>query len=373
MAILQTMDLVQNELFTENPINKFFICEEIGKKHTTVEVDHQTVCTTCGLVMYEDTLIATPNKDNLNPEIPIKHPKILGSLILKRDLENKPKPYKDNLKEILQRLKEAGVFSVWTPERIDQVFDNFVIELNGKVPTYRQFQKKYPGALDAIHKGRYNPKIRKWSEYAESRGRNTYVNFLTTKDVDEAFMNLVKEFTRFPKSTEFQYRFSGPYKMILEGRYSPKISSWKEFVKLMTLYQLFYNLEEKLDRIPTYREFKNQFYRIKTLNPKIKSFNDLLEYLGREPRKANGYWTPENIEKVYQELEKSLNKTLTRDEFKREYGGACRAIERGKYNPNITSYRDFVDAMKKKTHSYDTSSDIMVDPHEIILIHSHKK
>lgn len=347
------MNLVQNELFTENPINKFFTCEEIGKKHTTVELYHQTICTACGLVADEDILIATPNKDDLNPEIPIKHPKILGSLILKKDLEYKSTSYKTELKEILQRLKESGTFSVWTPKKIDEAFDTFIIELNDRVPTYQEFQERFPGAIDAIHKGRYNPKITKWSEFVRSRGKDIHVHYWTSKEVDKIFIDLTKELGGFPKSTEFQERFKGPYKMILEARYSPKIRTWKKFLELMILYQSFYDLEEKLGRIPTYKEFNNEFKKIRKRNPEIKSYNDFLRYMGRKPNKENGFWTYEKIKETYYKLKETLNRTPTRREFARKHSGAYQAIRRGNFDINITTYNEFLEKIGETTNRHE--------------------
>jgi superfamily II DNA or RNA helicase len=57
----------------------------------------------------------------------------------------------------------------WTSEKIDKAYDGLKKEL-GRVPSFCEFQKRYGGAFNAILRGRYDPRIRKWSEYIRHRG-----------------------------------------------------------------------------------------------------------------------------------------------------------------------------------------------------------
>jgi GTP cyclohydrolase I len=133
--------------------------------------------------------------------------------------------------------------------------------------------------------------------------------------------------------------------MILEGRYSPKIRNWKKFSELMSLYQSFHELKEKLGRTPTYMEFEKEFKKIRKLNPKIKTYNHFLEYMGIKPKKICGYWTQEKIKKAYYELKQALKRTPTRREFREKYPGAYSAIRRFNFDSSVKAYNEFLKKM----------------------------
>jgi hypothetical protein len=86
-------------------------------------------------------------------------------------------------------------------------------------------------------------------------------------------------------------------------------------------------------------------------------------------------WTPENIDKAYDELEKELEQKgelkehVPKSIFEKKYSGAVRAIREGRYKPNIKSYVEYLKFRGKYrgeihrvvTHKEDIVKDIMGD------------
>jgi len=59
-------------------------------------------------------------------------------------------------------------------------------------------------------------------------------------------------------------------------------------------------------------------------------------------RKPSGYWIPEKIDNVFDQLREDLNRTPNQTEFSQIYGGALRAIVDGRYSSNIFSWNDYL-------------------------------
>lgn len=60
-------------------------------------------------------------------------------------------------------------YRYWTPEKIDETFDQMVDEL-GRMPTQKEFSKCYPGAFVKIRRRGYMPNIKTWADYVRHRG-----------------------------------------------------------------------------------------------------------------------------------------------------------------------------------------------------------
>lgn len=58
----------------------------------------------------------------------------------------------------------------WNTVTVDRAYDTVEKEL-GRVPKKKEFIKRFPGAADAITKGRYSPDFRSYRDYLEFRGK----------------------------------------------------------------------------------------------------------------------------------------------------------------------------------------------------------
>jgi len=169
-------------------------------------------------------------KERIDNYLLLSLEEILGDFKIKNNGLNgfrvrNSKPKNKKIKEFLLKRK-----IYWTPERIDEAFDNYKKEL-GRSPTHKEFMKKFGGAENAIFRGRYNEKICSWRDYLIHRGQKPTYEKWTPERIDEAFDNYKKELGRIPSSSEFKKRYDGAMRSIIKRRYNPNISSWKEYIK----------------------------------------------------------------------------------------------------------------------------------------------
>ncbi|MBS3055916.1 MAG: hypothetical protein J4473_00630, partial [Candidatus Aenigmarchaeota archaeon] len=182
----------------------------------------------------------------------------------------------------------------WTAEKIDEVFDKMNEELE-RVPTLRNFSKKYGRAIVAINQGRYDPQITTWNQYLEHRNCETHRQAWTPEKIDEVFDEMQEELRRNLICKEFEKKYGGALRAINQGRYDPQITTWNQYLK----------------------------HRGYELNHQT--------------------WTPEKIDEVFDKMNEDLGRVPTRTEFEKEYGRAIVAINQGRYDPQITTWSQYLE------------------------------
>src|SRR3990167_8457137 len=118
----------------------------------------------------------------------------------------------------------------WTAEKIDEVFDKMNEELE-RVPTLRNFSKKYGRAIVAINQGRYDPQITTWNQYLEHRNCETHRQAWTPEKIDEVFDKMNEDLGRIPTRTEFEKEYGRAIVAINQGRYDPQITTWSQYLE----------------------------------------------------------------------------------------------------------------------------------------------
>jgi len=251
----------------------------------------------------------------------------------------------------------------WTPQAIDEAFDELSKELE-KTPTQREFGKKCGGAPGAIIRGKYDPGITTWSQFLAHKGIELYQYHRgykwTPQAIDEAFDELSKDLGRRPTSIEFGDKYSGAWDAIIKGRYDHGVATWNQFLAHrgievrkykwtpQAIDEAFDKLMRDLGRVPVGDEFVKKYggaldaITHGKYDPSITTWNQFLAHRGFEPYNEMGKWTPQAIDKAFDELGKELGKTPSRKEFGEKYSGAYNAIAKGRYDPGITTWNQFL-------------------------------
>ena len=189
------------------------------------------------------------------------------------------------------------------PEAVDRVFDELKEKL-GKVPTGKEFTKAYGGAINSLFRGNYHPGIRTWTDYLIHRGEKGHITRWTPEKIDKVFDELREELGRVPGSADFTKKHSAAMKVIRERRYNPNIGSW----------------------------------------------NAYLEHRKEEQYNERGKWTPEEIDRAYDELKEKLGRVPKSTEFRKLNSGALRSIDKGGYNSDIGSWNEYLEHRGEKPH-----------------------
>lgn len=119
---------------------------------------------------------------------------------------------------------------LYTPEEIDHTFDGLKNEL-GRIPTSPEFDKKLKGGVKFVAGGRYHNDVNTWNQYLEYRGVGAQRAFWTAKEVDEVVDKLRDELGRVPSQREFGRRFGGVMNYIRRGDYNKSIRTWSEYLE----------------------------------------------------------------------------------------------------------------------------------------------
>jgi hypothetical protein len=263
--------------------------------------------------------------------------------------------YSPKIRRWSQYLESKGKIKM-DAKKVDEIFDELKETLD-RVPTYSEFQKEGKGALSAIVGGKYSTKIRKWSQYLKSRGINNEKESWNPEKIDKTFDKLKEKLGMTPKKEEFRERYGGAFSAIRDGRYSPKINNWTQYLKhkgIKPLYKWGYftpkniddafdKLRQELNRVPTSTEFGKEFrgalFAIihKKYSSKINTWNQYVEHRGFNTRNS---WNPEKIDKKFNDLIEKLNRVP----FAKELGwGAIDSIRKGRYSPEIRSYSQYLE------------------------------
>ena len=185
----------------------------------------------------------------------------------------------------------------WTPEEVDRVFDEMKERL-GRVP----MQKEFPGgALRAITRGRYDENVRNWNEYLMYRGEelNRKRGYWIPERIDRAYDELNEKLGRVPTYDEFPH---GALEIIEKGRYDSEIKTWNQY----------------------------------------------LEHKGAELNHEHGKWTPEEVDRVFDEMKERLGRVPTMREFGDKFLGAVKVILRNRYDPEISTWNQYLDHRGEK-------------------------
>ncbi len=182
----------------------------------------------------------------------------------------------------------------WTPERIDSKFDELT-DRDGRIPTYKIVQRDGSGLINAIIGGRYDPDVRRYSEYLIARGLREKKHIWDREQFDAAFDDLSSVLGRTPKFAEL-CRVTGGAGFLTSGAYDASITSYTDYL------------------------------RRRGISPNI----DL------------GKWTRESIDHAFESRSLELGRVPTSHEFSRKSRGALAAIKAGRYHPNVLDWVDFL-------------------------------
>ena len=149
------------------------------------------------------------------------------NVIRERRYHHKVRSFDDYLKN--RRKIKHGERKIWTPEKIDEVYDLLENELQ-RIPTNSEFKKRNVGALNSIVQGRYNPAIKTWIKYLQHRGRNPDRVKWSNEKVDKTYDSLEEELKRRPTQKEFSKRYPGAFSWITKGRYNISIHSFGAYL-----------------------------------------------------------------------------------------------------------------------------------------------
>lgn len=240
----------------------------------------------------------------------------------------------------------------WTPERVDEVFDKTANTLE-RTPTHTEFSKLYKGAIAAITGGRYKAEITTWKQYLEYRGLKSHRESWTPERIDEVFDKMREEFGRTPTHKELVKVYGGAISAIENGRYNPEITTLKQYMEHRNLSltpkkidQAFDKLAKELGRSPTSREFRKYYQdaysaiRYRRYNLQINTWTQYLIHRGIKPNRE--FWSPDKVDRIFDEEKARLGRTPTYEEFQRFHGGALSAIERGRYNKQIRNWGQYL-------------------------------
>ncbi|MCX6818393.1 MAG: SNF2-related protein [Candidatus Aenigmarchaeota archaeon] len=282
----------------------------------------------------------------------------------------------------------------WPPEEIDKAYDKMKITL-GRKPSYREFKKEHGGALGAIHEGRYDPNITKWSEYLIYRNEtpksqeNKKTNTISTRRrrskiykshqtpeiidnlyIDQSFDQLMGELKRTPRAKDFMERYPRAYTAITQGNYKSGITKWNQYLQHRgvpinrpsknigqsqnwspkNIDIAFDRMKKSLGRRPRYKEFAKECggaiaaIRQDRYDPNITKWSEYIEYrTGKPPENVPGKWkNPRKIDNAFDKMKDKLGRNPTQTEFDKSYGGAYTAIKTGRYNPNVKNWRQYL-------------------------------
>ncbi len=249
----------------------------------------------------------------------------------------------------------------WTSERIDEAFDVVQLEL-GKTPTFIEFSRRFATAARAIMEGQYNGSIKGWNPYLALRGAkpNNVPGKWTKESVDRAFEEQEKLLGRPPTAKEFVRAYGGAVAMILSGRYDASVSNYADYLAHRGLTPrlvswtsaavdtAFETLSTKLGHPPSLVEFRQEtggayaFILSGGYDRDVRSWKDFAQRKGN-PNVGREHWTPEKIDVAFDRLRAELGRTPNYNEFSSGCQGALGAIEKGRYDPEITTYIEFID------------------------------
>ncbi len=236
-----------------------------------------------------------------------------------------------------------------TPEKTDQAFDELMAKL-GRVPTRIAFEKEYSGKLHYITSGGYNQKITTWNQYLEHRRVNLNNTPLTNEKIDKAFDELMAKLGRVPKTKEFMKIYGGVLGYLRSGKYDPEIRTWRQYAEHRTLShekvdKEFDDMTNELGRRPTSKEFDKTHGRALDYILRGKYDPEIRtwgQYLEYRNLDTTVSWTPEKVDQVFDRFRDELGRVPTYLEFNKEHGGALRYITRGDYNESITKYTQYL-------------------------------
>ena len=101
-------------------------------------------------------------------------------------------------------------------------------------------------------------------------------------------------------------------------------------------------LKEELGRVPMKREFPSGALSAITrgrYDENVRNWNQYLEYRREELNKKRGYWTLDRIDAAFDQLKEELGRIPTYDEFPRR---ALEIIEKGKYDSKIRMWNQYL-------------------------------
>jgi hypothetical protein len=243
--------------------------------------------------------------------------------------------------------KERRPRDYWNKQTVKNIYYKTKEEL-GRKPTCHELPQS---ALNTITRGKYDPNIRTWNGFLEDIGEETR-NEWCRETIIEAFYEKKRTLGRNPTSGE-SYLLSAA---IRRGKYNPNVRTWNGFLEDIgeeintspnkwypkTIRETFYEQKKRLGRTPRKDEFQSgALDAIKNgkYDPKIRTWNGFLEDIGEEINHDVKKWYRKTIINAFYEKKKELGMPPKAEEIP---NGALRAITRGKYDPNIRSWNEFL-------------------------------
>jgi len=279
--------------------------------------------------------------------IPLKKEFFTKILFAKKTIESGR--YDPSVRSYNGFLEKIGEFNNrWkkNPQKIKEAFYTLKTENKGAMITRNQFCDRYRGAINAIERGEYDPRINSWGGFMRSLGEK----FIERKHWDPkkirmAFYEVKANLGRIPSAKEFEKAFSGAAHGIRRGRYRPEIKKYNEFLSSIgettlkmnywnneTIREKFFGLKKKLGRVPNSREFSNlgkgaysALIRGK-YKEGIKKYSQLLVDLGEMPNvlklkvRGKDRWSRQDMIDAYFILQDLEEKKPSRTAFKNYYG-----------------------------------------------------
>ncbi|MBI2632610.1 hypothetical protein HYW75_06400 [Candidatus Pacearchaeota archaeon] len=264
--------------------------------------------------------------------------------------------------------------SQFTSDRIRELYFGYK-EALGRQPTKAEFEHLYPGAMQAVKRGKYSTEIKTWNQFKNSLGEETIVgnslSIYTPEKVKRIFLELEEMLHRTPTQDEFDEFCSGALKRIKRGCYDPKIKSWNQFLTgmgeeiarsrwtLSNIVRAYNTLQRELGRQPNMKEFKNKFGGALNAivegryDPEVFSWRDFIRRIGGKHKKGgvkSKYTTPIDIENAYFKVKRSLGRMPKSAEFESEHSNALKMIKNGRYDPTIKTWNQFLMSLGEKSN-----------------------
>jgi hypothetical protein len=260
----------------------------------------------------------------------------------------------------------------WTPEKINGAFFSMLDELRD-IPSVKQFEERYGGAIAAIRNKRYDSEITDYTSFLHYLGMPSnypyHKPYLEPEAVEAAFCEMKEELGRTPMQKEFFFKYPMVARTLRQDKYSPGVNSYRKFLNHLTeplpsIERVFYKGHpEKVAE--AFREFKSGGHKIRKdrfarlypgaysamckgeYDPKITSWNEFLKAMGEENIFEHKHqWTPEKIRSAYFDVKAKLGRIPASKEFGKYYGGALRAMSAGRYSKNITTWNGFLKSLE---------------------------